>query len=111
VGPDVASDVAEIALDGRRRQRTLAHGQPLVEDRPEHLARRLLDWFVTTPMAELIPLPLGVPAGPPDAAADLSELAALVTPRNDDLPASGPEGPDAVSELALGRHRTRLMGF
>jgi len=64
-----------------------------------------------TPMAELIPLPLGVPARPPDAAADLPELAALVTPRDDNLPAPGPEGPDAVSELAVGRHRPRLMRF
>jgi hypothetical protein len=90
---------------------TLAHGQPLVEDRPKALARWSLERFPPASVAKIVTLALRISARPPYAATDLPELAALVAPRDDDLPSPGPEGTDAVSEPSFGRHEPCLMGF
>ena len=72
---------------------------------PEGLARGLRRWLVGAAEPQLVPLPLGVPTNSANAAADLPELAGLVTPRDDHLPPPGAEGPDAVPEPPFSRHR------
>jgi hypothetical protein len=47
---------------------------------PEGLARGLRRWLVGAAEPQLVPLPLGVPTNSANAAADLPEVAGLVTP-------------------------------